>query len=60
MLLVGQESLTLSYRKKVTKAEAQAAAGQGIKGLGVANKRTIEKTSIKLLVNLKDLKLLPT
>ena len=29
--------------KKVTQAEAQAAAGQGIKGLGVANKRTIEK-----------------
>ena len=41
--------------KKVTQAEAQAAAGQGIKGLGVANKRTIEKNIEKVSNQLKGL-----
>jgi len=41
--------------KKVTQAEAQAAAGQGIKGLATANRKTIEKNQEKLNRQLRGL-----
>ena len=41
--------------KKVTQAEAQAAAGQGIKGLATANRKTIERNQEKLNRQLRGL-----
>ena len=41
--------------KKITKAEAQAAAGQGIKGLDIANQKTVEKNIDKIASQLRGL-----